>query len=91
MTDKDFNKAEVWKHPPGTRYQILLPADRAHFVIDEWLAQSTTADMRVRRARTPRRFVIETTDVVFASHIVMFNPGCKVNIAPPLLPTPTHQ
>ena len=91
MTDKDFTKAQVWNHPPGTRYQVLLTPDRAHFVMDEWLAQATTADIRVRRARTPHRIVIETTDVVFASHIVMFNPGCQVHIATPIHTHPIHQ
>lgn len=83
MTDKDFTKAQVWAHPPGTRYQILLPPDRAHMAMDQWLNDATAADMRVRRARTPRHIVIETTDVVFASSIVMFNPGCQVHIAFP--------
>ena len=80
MNDKEFQKQQVWKHPEGTRYQVLLTAQRALTAMDDWISGNNTVDIRVRRAKTKGMIVIETTDVIYASHIVMFNPNCKVNI-----------
>ena len=67
-------------YPDGTRYQVLLSGARALDMLDDWLSGSYEADVRVRRAKAKRMVVLETTVVVFASRMVMRNPGCMVNI-----------
>lgn len=67
----------------GTLYRILLKGSEASSVLTEWWEASVRADLRVRKAKTPRHFVVETTDTLFASHILQMCPGCPVNIKEP--------
>ena len=83
MTGEDYRKTDKSMHPAGTRYQVLLSGERALSMMDEWLVSSCRADLRVRRAKTAKMVVLETTDVVFASRMVLCNPGCRVNIVFP--------
>ena len=67
-------------YPPGTRFQVLLSGSRALSMLEDWLSGSWRADVRVRRAKTRGMVVLETEDVVYASRMVLRNPGCKVNV-----------
>ena len=84
MSDKEYMELKGRSgYPDGTRFQVLLSGNQALSMLEDWLTGNCRADLRVRRARTKRMVVIETTDVVFSSRMVMRNPGCKVNIAVP--------
>ena len=81
MSDKEYlHRRDRIGYPEGTRYQVLLSESQALSMLEDWLTGSWRADVRVRRARTKKMVVLETTDVVFASRMVMRNPGCRVNI-----------
>ena len=67
-------------YPAGTRFQVLLGDASVLSMLDDWLSGGYGADVRVRRAKTRGMFVVETTDVVYASRLVLKNPGCRVNI-----------
>ena len=83
MSDDEYMRTDKSLHPDGTRYQVLLSYDRALSALDEWLSSGSRADLRVRRARTPRMVVIETLDVLYASRLVLQNAGCQANIVFP--------
>lgn len=70
-------------YPKGTVFQLLLSGRSAASVINEWWETSTQADVRVRKAKTKGCFVLETTDMIFASHIIQLWPGTKVNVKEP--------
>lgn len=55
---------------PGDTVQLLVRGDEAARVLDDWVRSGVEADLRVRRARTEGRVVIETADVLFASRVV---------------------
>ena len=81
ISDKEYlQNREGIGYPEGTRFQVLLSGSQALSMMEDWLSGSCMADVRVRRARTAKMVVLETTDVVFASRMVMRNPGCRVNI-----------
>lgn len=61
-------------------FQILLTGSEAAEVMEEWIQKNIQADIRFRRAKTKGCVVMETRDVLFASHIVNWHPGCQVNI-----------
>ena len=61
-------------------YQLLLERKEAASVADEWTERNIQGDLRIRRAKTRGHIVVETKDPVFASYIVQWHPGCKVNI-----------
>lgn len=61
-------------------FQILLTGSEAAEVMEEWIQKNIQADIRFRRAKTKGHVVMETQDVLFASHIVNWHPGCQVNI-----------
>lgn len=70
---------------PGTRYQVLLSYSDALSGLEDWMYGNWECDVRVRRAKTLKRVVLETTDVVFASRMVLRFSGCKVHIAGPVV------
>lgn len=72
MEMKDYNGNET--------YQLLLERKEAASVADEWTERNIQSDLRIRRAKTRGHIVVETKDPVFASYIVQWHPGCKVNI-----------
>lgn len=61
-------------------YQILLKGSEVTEVVEEWMERNIEADIRLRRAKTKGCFVVEVQDVIFASSIVRWHPGCQVNI-----------
>ena len=61
-------------------YQLLLERKEAAAIADEWNERNIQSDLRIRRAKTRGHIVLETKDPVFASYIVQWHPGCKVNI-----------
>ncbi len=67
----------------GTLYRILLKGSDAAAMLEEWWQASLRADLRVRKAKTPKCIVIETTDTLFASHVLREWPGSPVNIKEP--------
>ena len=72
-------------YPKGTVFQLLLNGRDASSVINEWWEASTQADVRVRKAKTKGCMVLETEDMIYASHIIKLWPGTKVNIKEPKL------
>lgn len=81
LSDKEYMEQRGRMcYPDGTRFQVLLSGSQALSMLEDWLSGSCRSDLRVRRAKTKRMVVVETTDVVFASRMVMRNPGCRVNI-----------
>ena len=60
---------------PNETYLQLLPNDRVSGVIEEWLARNLACNLTLRRAKTKGHTVIETSDVIFASHIQQWH-GC---------------
>lgn len=68
----------------GTLYRLLLKGSDADWLLSEWWEASGRCDLRVRRAKTKGCLVIETADVVFASHVVKMMPGVKVDIKEPV-------
>jgi hypothetical protein len=61
-------------------FQLLLKGSEAAGVVDEWVERNIESDLRLRRAKTRGHVVIETRDVMFASHIRQWYPSCQVNI-----------
>lgn len=61
-------------------YQLLLRHYEVAAVVEDWAARGIESDLRLRRAKTKGHIVIETNDVIYASHIRQWHPSCKVNI-----------
>ena len=70
-------------YPQGTVFQLLLKSQEATGVVNEWLEMNRQADLRIRRAKTHGHVVIETTEVIFAGHIIQWWPDTKVNVKEP--------
>ena len=70
-------------YPDGTVFQLLVKGSTAASIVNEWWDTCIRADIRVRRAKTQGHVVIETTDPVFASHVIQVWKGTKVNIKEP--------
>jgi len=66
--------------PTGNEiYQLLLERGSAVSAVEEWAEKSYPFDLRLRRAKTYGKVVIEVKDIVFASRLVKWY-GAKVNI-----------
>lgn len=65
---------------PGDIIQLLLHGSHAANVMTEWWETNRTSDLRWRRAKTKGCAVLETTDLMFAAHIVQWYKETKVNI-----------
>ena len=50
-------------------YLMLLPDDRVSGVLEEWIARNLAYHLTLRRAKAKGYTVVETSDVIFASHI----------------------
>lgn len=57
-------------------YQLLVEAYGCRTIIDDWLSNDISCDLRFRRAKTKGHVVIETTDVLFGQRILR-SPYCK--------------
>lgn len=64
-------------------FQMLLRGFDASSVVNEWWETHQRCDLRVRRAKTDGCVVIETTGILFTSHVLRLWPGTKVNIKEP--------
>lgn len=64
----------------GDTVQLLIQGSHIGAVLDDWNESHRECDMRVRRAKTKGCVVLETTDILYASRIVQWFPGVKVNI-----------
>ena len=67
----------------GTLFQLLVPGRTAAHIVEDWMIKGTKTDLRLRRAKTRGKVVIETTDTLFAANIVQLY-GAKVNIKEPI-------
>lgn len=70
-------------YPAGTVFQLLMKSQEATSVVSEWMTMNRQEDLRIRRAKTPGHVVVETTGLLFASHIVQWWPDTKVNVKEP--------
>lgn len=61
-------------------YQILLNRFAMESVVDDWLHQGFRCDLRLRQAKTPGHFVMETTDALFAARVKEHHPAVKIHI-----------
>lgn len=69
--------------PCGETYLLLLPNDQVSAVLDDWMERNLECNLTLRRAKTRRHTVIETSAVLFAHRILKWY-GCKkVHIRPP--------
>lgn len=66
--------------PTGNEtYQLLLERSSAVAAAEEWVEKGYPFDLRLRRAKTYGKVVVEVKDVVFASRLVKWF-GAKANI-----------
>lgn len=86
MNSSDWQSPRRRLYPDGTRYLVLLSGSGAALMMEDWLDGGWRCDLRARRAKTEGKIVLETTDLVFASRMVIRNPGCKVSIITPKPP-----
>lgn len=61
-------------------FQLLVDGYQAAGIIDDWNERNLQCDLRVRRAKTKGKVLIELTDPIYANNIRMWHPGCKVAI-----------
>lgn len=47
--------------------------------MDDWVECQRECDIRVRRAKTKGCVVLETTDAIYAAHLVLWFPSVKTN------------
>ena len=64
----------------GDTIQLLIAGSHIGAVLEDWLESYRECDIRVRRAKTKGCVVLETTDIIYASHIVQWFPNVKNNI-----------
>jgi len=64
----------------GDTVQLLVSGSHIGAVMEDWLKGLRTCDLRVRRAKTRGSVVIETTDLMYAAHIVQRYPDVKTNL-----------
>lgn len=67
----------------GSTFQILVDNWSLGGIVEDWYERHETCDLRLRKAKTNGHTVIETKGVMFASRIVQWHPGVKVNIIEP--------
>lgn len=67
----------------GSTFQILVDNWSLGGIVEDWYERNETFDLRLRKAKTKGHTVIETKGVMFASRIVQWHPGVKVNIIEP--------
>lgn len=64
----------------GDTIQLLVHGSHIGAVMNDWLESHRECDIRVRRAKTKGYVVLETTDIIYASHIVQWFPNVKTNL-----------
>ena len=68
------------EYKEGDTIQVLIHGSHIGAVMDDWLESRRECDIRMRRAKTKGCIVLETTDLLYAAHIVQWFPDVKVNI-----------
>lgn len=68
------------EYKEGDTIQVLIHGSHIGAVMEDWLESRRECDIRVRRAKTKGCIVLETTDLLYAAHIVQWFPDVKVNI-----------
>lgn len=68
------------EYKEGDTIQVLIHGSHIGVVMEDWLESRRECDIRVRRAKTKGCIVLETTDILYAAHIVQWFPDVKVNI-----------
>ena len=68
------------EYKEGDTIQVLIHGSHIGTVMEDWLESRRECDIRVRRAKKKGCVVLETTDIIYASHIVQWFPDVKVNI-----------
>lgn len=69
------------EYKEGDTIQLLIAGTHIGAVMEDWLESHRACDIRVRRAKTKGCVVLETTDVIYAAHIVQWFPKVKTNIS----------
>lgn len=64
----------------GDTIQLLVHGSHIGAVMNDWLESHRECDIRVRRAKTKGYVVLETIDIIYASHIVQWFPNVKTNL-----------
>ena len=70
----------VDEYKKGDTIQLLIPGSHIGAVMEDWLDGNRECDIKVRRAKTKGCIVLETTDIIYAAHIVQWFPNVKTNI-----------
>lgn len=72
---------DIWKYNDGDVFHLLLTRERVEDVMEHWVRDGVPCDLRVRRSRKARgRYVLETSNIMFASWSVQHSPGCGLCI-----------
>lgn len=70
----------VDEYKKGDTIQLLIHGSHIGAVMEDWLDGNRECDIKVRRAKTKGCIVLETTDIIYAAHIVQWFPNVKTNI-----------
>ena len=68
------------EYKEGDPTQLLIPGSHIGAVMEDWLDGNRECDIKGRRAKTKGCIVLETTDILYAAHIVQWFPNVKTNI-----------
>ena len=68
------------EYKEGDTVQLLIHGSHIGAVMVDWLEGNRACDIKVRRAKTKGCIVLETTDIIYAAHIVQWFPNVKTNI-----------
>ena len=68
------------EYKEGDTIQLLIHGSHIGAVMEDWLDGNREGDIKVRRAKTKGCIVLETTDILYAAHIVQWFPNVKTNI-----------
>ena len=68
------------EYKEGDTIQLLIHGSHIGAVVEDWLDGNRECDIKVRRAKTKGCIVLETTDILYAAHIVQWFPNVKTNI-----------
>ena len=68
------------EYKEGDPIQLLIHGSHIRAVMEDWLDGNRECDIKVRRAKTKGCIVLETTDILYAAHIVQWFPNVKTNI-----------
>ena len=73
-----YKKKEIMTPTTPPTIQLLVRDSEAADIAYDWVRRGIECDLR--RAKTPKHVVIETSDPLFARHVQIWHPKAKVNI-----------